>query len=102
MDNYTGYIYSAMWFIIAVYLFCQAFKQTKFFFFLSAFFLYMAGWYLTDTILTNVNLFEGTYVIIFRSVAGVVLVVSVIAYIRYRKTIADIMKENQENNKEKS
>ena len=102
MDNYTGYIYSAMWFIIAVYLFFFSFKQTKFFFFLSAFFLYMAGWYLTDTILTDVNLFEGTYVIIFRSVAGIVLVASAIAYIRYKKAIANIMKENQENNKEKS
>jgi len=97
MDNFTGYIYSAMWFIIAVYLFYQAFKQTKFFFFLSAFFLYMAGWYLTDTILTNVNLFEGTYVVIFRCVAGFVLVISLIAYIRYKRAISAIMKENKDD-----
>ncbi len=85
MDAYSGYIYSAVWLIIAIYLFVQAFKETKFLFFLSSFFLFLSGWYFANEILTSVNLFEGVYSWIFRGVAIVVLIVCAVAYLKYRK-----------------
>ncbi|MBQ8860945.1 MAG: hypothetical protein IJ015_06400 [Ruminococcus sp.] len=85
MDAFSGYIYSALWLIIAVYLFYQAFKESKFLFFLSAFFLFLSGWYLADELLKTINLFEGVYSWIFRSVALVVLIICAIVYLRYRK-----------------
>lgn len=94
MEDFSGYIYSAMWFIIAIYLFYQAFRQSKFMFFLSAFFLYMSIWYLIDTLMPDINLFEGIYVIIFRCIAAVVLIVCITVYVRYKREIAKIMNEN--------
>ncbi|MBQ2972256.1 MAG: hypothetical protein IJE16_06875 [Ruminococcus sp.] len=85
MDAYSGYIYSALWLIIAVYLFVQALKDTKFLFFLSAFFLFLSGWYLCDELIKGVNLFEGIYSWIFRGVAVVVLLVCVIVYFSRRQ-----------------
>ena len=85
MDAFTGYIYSAMWLIIAVYLFFTAIKESKFFFLLSGFFLFLSGWYLADELITTVDLFSGVYSWIFRGVALVVLVISAIAYLKYRK-----------------
>ncbi len=85
MDAYSGYIYAAVWLIIAIYLFVQAFKETKFLFFLSSFFLFLSGWYFLNEILTSVNLFEGVYSWIFRGVAIVVLIVCAVAYLKYRK-----------------
>ncbi len=86
MDQFTGYLYSAMWLIIAIYLAYQAFKQSKFLLVLSAFFLFLTGWYLTDTILPDPDLFSGIYGTIFRSVAAVVLLVCIIVYIIYKKS----------------
>lgn len=85
MDAFTGYIYSAMWLIIAVYLFFTAIKESKFFFLLSGFFLFLSGWYLADELITTVDLFSGVYSWIFRGVALAVLVISAIAYLKYRK-----------------
>ncbi len=84
MDAYSGYIYSALWLIIAVYLFAHAFKETKFFFFLSAFFLFLSGWYLCNELITGVNLFEGIYSWIFRGIAVLVLLVCIIVYFYHR------------------
>lgn len=85
MDAYSGYIYAGLWLIIAIYLFVQAFKETKFLFFLSAFFLFMSGWYLADELLISINLFEGVYSLVFRGVNVLVLSVCAAAYIIKRK-----------------
>lgn len=87
MDAFTGYVYTAMWFILAVYMFYLAFKHTKFFFVLSAFFLFLSGWYLCDELITGVDLFSGIYSWIYRGVALIVLILCVIAYLRYKKNL---------------
>ncbi len=84
MDAYSGYVYTAMWLILAIYMFYQAVKNYKFFFVLSGFFLFMSGWYLANELLA-VDLFSGVYSWIFRGVAVVVLIACVIAYICHRK-----------------
>ncbi|MBE6824523.1 MAG: hypothetical protein E7513_04175 [Ruminococcaceae bacterium] len=93
MDTYTPYVYTALWLILSIYMFYIALKNSKFFFVLSGFFLFLSGWYLADELLTDINLFEGTYVWIYRSVAIVVLIACAFAYLKYRKSVA-----NQENN----
>lgn len=85
MDAYTGYVYTALWLILAVYMFYLAFKENKFFFVLSAFFAFLCGWYLADELLTTVDMFSGVYSLIYRGVALIVLIVCVIAYLKYRK-----------------
>ncbi len=85
MGAFTGYVYAAMFLVIAVYLFFYAFKSHKVLFLLSGYFLFMSGWYITDTLLTSVNLFEGMYSWIFRGVALVVLIICAIVYVNYRR-----------------
>lgn len=85
MDAYTGYVYTALWLILAIYMFYLAFKESKFFFVLSAFFAFLCGWYLANELLTDINLFEGYYSLIYRGVALIVLIVCVIAYLKRRK-----------------
>ena len=85
MDAFTGYVYTVMWFILAVYMFYLSFKHTKFFFVLSAFFLFLSGWYLCDELIVGVDLFSGVYSWIYRGVALVVLIICVIAYLKYKK-----------------
>lgn len=84
MDAFSGYIYSALWLIIAIYLFVQAFKTHRFLFFLSAYFLFMCGWYLANELLTNINLFAGFYSWILRGVSIAVLLVCAVVYLIYR------------------
>lgn len=89
MDGITGYVYAATFLIIAVYLFIQAFKNHKILFLLSAYFLFMGGWYLTNELLTGINLFEGMYSWIFRGVALVVLIICAIVYVIYQRNKQD-------------
>lgn len=99
MDAFSGYIYAALWLIIAVYLFFYAFKSHKFLFFLSGYFLFMSGWYLTDQLLVDVNLFSGMYSWIFRGIALVVLIISVLVYFYSKKKRLE-QGESSENGKE--
>ncbi len=85
MDAFTGYVYTALWLILAIYMFITALKNSKFFFLLSGFFLFLSCWQLADELL-SVNLFEGVYSLIYRGVAVVVLVVCIVAYLRHKKS----------------
>ena len=85
MEGFTGYIYAATFFIIAIYLFVHAFKSHKILFLLSVYFLFMGGWYLADQLLVDINLFVGMYSWIFRGVALVVLIICAIVYVIYRR-----------------
>lgn len=85
MGTISGYIYAVVWLAIAVYLFFYAFKSHKILFFLSGYFLFMSGWYLTNELITTVNLFEGIYSWIFKGVALVVLIVCAIVYAVHKK-----------------
>lgn len=97
MDAFSGYIYAALWLIIAVYLFFYAFKSHKFLFFLSGYFLFMSGWYLTNQLLTEVNLFSGMYSWIFRGIALVVLIICVLVYFYSKKKRAEQDETSQNN-----
>ena len=92
MEAYTGYIYAAMWLILAIYMFYLAFKHSKFLFVLSGFFLYSFVWQLTDKLIET-NLFAPPYSFIYRGVAIVVLIVCIVAYSKARK--ARLNEENE-------
>lgn len=95
MGPVSGYIFAAMWLIIAIYLFFQAFKSSKLFFIPSAFFIFMAVWYFINEI-TDINLFSGIYGWIFRIVAVVFLVIIILIVVLKRK---DILKKEDEKGK---
>lgn len=84
MEAYTGYVYAAMWLILAVYMFYLAFKHSKFLFVLSGFFLFSFVWQLTDKLIET-NLFAPPYSFIYRGVAIVVLIVCIVVYSKLRK-----------------
>ncbi len=97
MDAFTPYVYTALWLILAIYMFYLAIKNSKFFFVLSGFFLFLSGWYLSDELLTDINLFEGIYVWIYRGVAIIVLIACAFAYLKYRKSATNHEDYSQDN-----
>lgn len=84
----TGYMFSALWLIIAIYLFVQAIKTEKFLFFLSVFFLFMSGWYLANELLP-IDLFSSYYGWIFRGVALLALIICGVKYLLYKRAKND-------------
>ena len=80
----TSYLYVALWSILAFYMLYLAIKENRLFLAAFVFFLFMAVWALLDAFL-SINLFSGIYGIIYRSVAGVFLVLFVVGYVVYKR-----------------
>ncbi len=78
-------LYLAVWAILAAYCIYSAHKYGAILYLLGGFFVFMFGWRLADTIITDVSLFSGTYGIIFRAVAAVFLVVVLVYYFLLKK-----------------
>lgn len=74
-----GWLYTVVWFAIAVYLFVMALRENRFLFVLSGFMVFLGVWELINT-LTEVDMKSGTYGWIYRGVAAVVLVGCLIWY----------------------
>ena len=79
------YVYSVMWFVMAMMLIFKFSKENKIFYLAGALFLVFGFWWLFDAILTEVNLFAGLYGWIFKGIIAVVLIIITIFYINYRK-----------------
>lgn len=77
----TGYLYTAVWFGIAVYLFVTAIRRyrTPILFILSGFMVFLGVWELIDT-LSEVSMKSGVYGWIYRGVALAVLIVCLLWY----------------------
>lgn len=80
----SGYIYATVWLILAAYLFYMAVKESRFFFLLSAFFVFLGVWAFVNE-LTAVDLMAGVYGWIYRGVAVVVLILCIVRYYFYKK-----------------
>lgn len=74
-----NYIYVALWYLLAVYLFYVAIKESKFFFILSAFFVFLGTWALVD-IFVEADLMSGIYGWIYRGVAIIVLILCAVRW----------------------
>ncbi len=83
-----GYVYTCLWAFIAIYLFFAAIKVNKILFLGAGLFTFMAVWWFVNQI-TEVNLFDGTYGIIFRVVVAVVLALFIIFYVINKKKGSD-------------
>ena len=81
----SGYIYAVMWLLIAAYLFYLAVKESKFFFILSGFFVFLAGWALANELLPDINLFSGVWGWIYRGVAAVLLLICIAKFLLGRR-----------------
>ena len=77
----TGYIYTAVWLLLAAYMIYVTVKRyrTPIMFILSGFMVFLAVWELVN-VLTPVDLKAGVYGWIYRGIALVVLVLCLIWY----------------------
>lgn len=80
----TGFLYTALWLILAAYLFYMAVRQYKILFLLSGFMTFLGVWELINT-LTELDMKSGVYGWIYRGVAGVILVLCLIWYFFRRR-----------------
>ncbi|MEE0859614.1 MAG: hypothetical protein U0M12_09165 [Acutalibacteraceae bacterium] len=81
-----GYVYTIAFVIIGIYLIYYAIKEYRFLLLPGIYFIFLGGWWLTDELLTNVNLLGGIYGWVIRGISAVVLVITgLIYYFKYRK-----------------
>ena len=80
-----GYVYSALWLIIAVMLFFRFRKENKVVYLLSLYFIFLSVWWFIDEFVAGINLMDGTYVWILRLVSAVMLTICLIIYLFERK-----------------
>lgn len=99
-QSIQGYIFAALWLIIAVYLCYQGHKTHKIFYIISLLFFFMGGWYIVNELI-EVNLFSYPYAWIFRGICAVFLVIIVIfIFINRKKILSQIeAEENSEDAK---
>lgn len=81
-----GYIYASMWMIIGILLFVKTRKINPLFIIVSFYFEFMGIWWLLNE-LTSIDMFKGIYILVFRIISAVVLVISAMLYIREKREI---------------
>lgn len=86
MGAISGWLFAAMWFILAVYMVYIAFRESKFFLVLGGFFLFMAVWYALNELIHTVDMFNGVYSWIFRGVALLTLILCAIKFYLYKRS----------------
>lgn len=79
-----NFVYAGMGFAIGLMLLIFMRKENKAFYFFSFVFLFMGAWWLLDEI-TNINFFEGEYLIIFRVMMAISIIVAVLVYFKEKK-----------------
>jgi hypothetical protein len=87
MTAFMPYIYSAMWFIIAIALFYISRKNNYGFSPIvgGAMFIFMGAWWLIDALLPTYDLMSGTYGWIFRIIILVFVIFMIIFYLQYKR-----------------
>ncbi len=82
-----GYVYSGLWFIMAVVLFAKFRKESKMVYVLGAYFAFLGVWWLADQ-LTSADMLHGTFGWILRGVSLAAVVISGVIYYfeKLRKT----------------
>ena len=75
-----GYLYSALWFVMAIVLFVRFRKESIVVYILSAYFVLAGAWWLVDQ-LVEVDMLNGVYGWILRIVSVVMLISVGVAYV---------------------
>ncbi len=79
-----GYIYALMWMIIGALLFIKTRKLNPVFYIISLYFEFMGiCWIINEA--TYINVFEGTYLIVFRVISAIMLVIVSGIYFREKR-----------------
>jgi len=81
MDQFTGYLFTAVWAVIGIYLVYMGKTVHKFCYYISLLLFFMFGWSLADQLMTD-DLFSGTAGIVYRVIIALFLIVGVIIYFK--------------------
>lgn len=81
MDQFTGYLFTAVWAIIGIYLVYMGKTVHKFCYYISLLLFFMFGWSLANQLMTA-DLFSGTAGIVYRVIIALFLIVGVIIYFK--------------------
>lgn len=81
-----GYIYALMWMIIGVLLFIKTVKVNPLFMIVRFYFGFMGFWWMINELI-NIDMFQGTYILVFRIISAVVLAIFTMLYIREKGKI---------------
>ena len=81
MDQFTGYLFTAVWAIIGINLVYMGKTVHKFCYYISLLLFFMFGWSLADQLMTA-DLFSGTAGIVYRVIIALFLIVGVIIYFK--------------------
>lgn len=85
MTDFMQTIYVILWGVLALLTFAIGIKQkAPYAFVISAFFVFMTVWYALDTY-SGMDMFAGTFGIVFKVVLGIFLVLFVGAYVLSRR-----------------
>ena len=79
-----GYVYSALWFLMAVLLFIRFRKVSRIIYVMCAYFLYAGVWWLCNELI-DINLMSGIYGNIFRGVSIGMLILLGLVYFLEKK-----------------
>lgn len=79
-------VYIILWAVLGVYCYVIAHKISPILYLAGVFFTFMFGWYLADYLLTNIQLTEGTYGIIFKVIAIVFLAIIILLFYKQKKS----------------
>ena len=80
----TGWVYAALWFVIAGYFFYLAVRESRFFFFIAPFFVFLGAWALADELMAA-DLMGGVFGWIYRGVGVVALVICLVKYFTLKR-----------------
>lgn len=81
MDQFTGYLFTAVWAVIGIYLVYMGKTVHKFCYYISLLLFFMFGWSLADQLMTA-DMFSGTAGIVYRVIIALFLIVGVIIYFK--------------------
>lgn len=81
MEQFTGYLFTAVWAVIGIYLVYMGKTVHKFCYYISLLLFFMFGWSLADQLMTA-DLFSGTAAIVYRVIIALFLIVGVIIYFK--------------------
>lgn len=81
MDQFTGYLFTAVWAVIGIYLVYMGKTVHKFCYYISLLLFFMFGWSLADQLMTA-DLFSGTAAIVYRVIIALFLILGVIIYFK--------------------
>ncbi len=83
--GFLDIVYLVLWGLLALFCIFSAHKLSPVMYILGGFFVFMFTWYLINDLNPKIDMFAGTYNLVFRGIALAFLVVLIIIYIYIKK-----------------